>query len=74
MLFPNIPMRVTLLARAKNTKSGYRVLDQKKKSGIESDTYMFPRQLEPIQDEKCQYRLSIFAQYPNEYDKDYVHD
>ena len=32
---------------------------------------MFPRRLEPIQDEKCQRRLPISGQYPNKSDEDY---
>lgn len=61
-------MRVEALVTAKNTKSGNRRLDQ---AMWKKGTYMFARQLEPIQDEKCQHQLPIAGQYPdvNEYDK-----
>jgi hypothetical protein len=71
MLFPNIPIRVEQLATAENTKSSDRIRPKNVKKN-RKDTDTFARQLEPIQDEKYQHRLSISGQYPNEYGKDYV--
>ena len=65
-------MRVEAVAMAKNTKSAVtKNLGTSVVNIYIINTYMFPRQLEPIQDEKCQRRLPISGQYPDKTDEDY---